>query len=53
MYRIHFIDNYGQATLEMDTQQEFNIAYTNILNDPNCEDIWCEYNDPEEGWQAL
>lgn len=46
--KIHFTDNYGPATLETDDEQ----AYINILNDPECEDVWCEYWDEEEGWTA-
>ena len=53
MYKIHFTDAYGSATLECDTYQEFTDAYANIRKDPLCEDIWCEELDPEEGWQAL
>lgn len=52
MYRIHFTDNYGTATLECDTLAEYREALQNIENDPECEDIWTERWDSEEGWQA-
>ena len=48
-YKIHFTDNYGQATIETDNYDEF---MTNLKNDPNVDGIWVEYFDPEEGWQA-
>ena len=51
-YRIHFTDNYGSCTIECDTDTEYNEAYSNIQADSNCEDIWTEYFDEEEGWQA-
>lgn len=51
-YKIHFTDNYGGATITCDTDEEFNEALANIKADPMCEDIWTEYYDPEEGWQA-
>lgn len=51
-YRIHFTDNYGQATIECKSDAEYNEAYKNIRADDTCEDIWTEYYDEEEGWQA-
>ena len=52
MYKIHFTDNYGQATIICDTYAEFTSALDNIRHDPYCEDIWCEEMS-DEGWQAL
>lgn len=51
-YRIHFTDNYGQATIECDDLESFQEALHNIQQDAQCNDIWCEYYDDEEGWQA-
>lgn len=51
-YRIHFTDNYGTATIECDTVEEYNDSMNNLRQDPFAEDIWCEYYDEEEGWQA-
>ena len=51
-YRIHFTDNYGAATIECKTESEYNETYGNIISDSNCEDVWIEYYDEEEGWQA-
>ena len=51
-FKIHFEDNYGSATITCETREEFNDCLKNIKNDPYCENIWCEYYDDEEGWQA-
>ena len=51
-FKIHFIDNYGTGTVECETREQFNECYSNIQNDPMCDNIWCEYYDEEEGWQA-
>ena len=51
-YRIHFTDNYGTATIEC-TEEEYHETYENIKADPNCDDIWVEKYNPEEGyWEA-
>ena len=51
-YRIHFADNYGTATIEC-TEEEYSETYKNIMEDPNCDDIWVEKYNPEEGyWEA-
>lgn len=52
IYKIHFTDNYGPSTLGCETTEQFREALQNINDDPMCEDIWCEYYDQEEGWQA-
>ena len=51
-YRIHFTDNYGQAMIECETDEAYNEAHKNIKADATCENIWTEYYDEEEGWQA-
>ena len=51
-YRIHFTDNYGTASFDCETYEQYTEALRNIMNDPMCEDIWTEYYDEEEGWQA-
>lgn len=51
-YRIHFTDNYGSATIECKTESEYNEVYGNIIADSDCDDVWVEYYDEEEGWQA-
>lgn len=51
-YRIHFEDNYGQATIGCRTQEEFDEAYKNVKADPMCDNIWVERWYEEEGWQA-
>lgn len=52
MYKIHFSDNYGQCTITCDTVEEYNETMKNLQSDPLCDDIWVEYFDPVEGWQA-
>lgn len=51
-WKIHWIDRYGQATIEVDNLERFVINYNHIKNDPECTDVWVEYLDDEEGWQA-
>ena len=51
-YRIHFTDNYGQATIEAESIEQKNEILANLQADPTAEDIWLEYFDPEEGWQG-
>ena len=51
-YRVHFTDSYGQATIECDSTDNYNEVMSNLQSDPFAEDIWTEYYDPEEGWQA-
>lgn len=51
-YRIHFIDNYGQGTIECDTFEKYHDTLKNLMDDPQVEDFWCEWFDEEEGWQA-
>ena len=51
-YKIHFTDQYGQGTIECMDREEFDEAMKNLHEDPMCDDIWAEYYDEEEGWQA-
>lgn len=51
-FRIHFTDNYGSATISCNDWDEYRAALENLQGDPDCEDIWTEYFDEEEGWQA-
>lgn len=51
-YKIHFIDRYGAATIICDTDEEYAQAMRTVKNDPEAEDVWVEYYDPYEGWQA-
>jgi len=50
--RIHFEDNYGTGAIECLTSSEHQEALKNLRNDPTVENIWVEYYDEEEGWQA-
>lgn len=53
MYRIHFTDDYGPASFEVETFEEKNDALKGLRNDPNAEDIWVEsYNEAEGYWEA-
>lgn len=52
LYKVHFQDQFGSATITCYTQEEYNDTLENLRNDPYAEDIWCEYWDQEEGWQA-
>ena len=52
LYRIHFTDEIGSATIEAETAEQFEEIKENIEKDPLCTDIWFEYWDEEEGWQA-
>lgn len=51
-FKIHFTDNYGQATIECYNGDQYRAAYKQLKDDPECENIWTEYYDEEEGWQA-
>lgn len=51
-FKIHFTDNYGCATIECDTLEERQEIMRNLHDDPYAEDIWTEFYDEEEGWQA-
>ena len=51
-YRIHFTDNYGQGTIEAETDSQYNEIMSNLQADPCTDDIWTEYYDEDEGWQA-
>lgn len=51
-YKIHFTDYYGAAMITCDTDAEYDEAIRNIKDDPECNDIWVETYDPDEGWQA-
>ena len=51
-YKIHFTDNYGQATIEADTTEQYNEIMDNLKADPMAEDIWTEYYNDEVGWEA-
>lgn len=51
-YKIHFTDNYGQGTIEVDGD-DYDEAYQNIKDDPECDNIWVEqYNEEEGYWEA-
>lgn len=52
LFKIHFEDNYGTATIECDSVEKCNEIMKNLHLDPYAENIWCEYYDDEEGWQA-
>ena len=52
LYKVHFQDQFGSATITCDTCEEYNDTMENLRNDPYAEDIWCEYWDQEEGWTA-
>ena len=51
-YKIHFTDNYGPATIEAETDEQYGNIMSNLKADATAENIWCEYWDEEEGWQA-
>lgn len=49
-YKIHFTDNYGQATIETEDYDE---VMQNLKDDPEVDDIWVEqYNEEEGYWEA-
>ena len=51
-YRIHFTDNYGPASFEVDAE-EYAEAMQNLKDDPDAEDIWVEsYNEEDGYWEA-
>lgn len=52
IYRIHFTDSYGQGAIECESTDNYNEVMSNLMDDPFTDDIWMEYYDPEEGWQA-
>lgn len=49
MFKIHFVDNYGSATIECNTLEKFQECYKNLQADPTAEDIWVEYPEEIEG----
>ena len=51
-YRIHFTDNYGCASFDVEGEAQRNEALAN-LRDSDAEDIWVEsYNEEEGYWEA-
>lgn len=52
MYKIHFTDNYGQGAITCESDEEWVRVRDNLVSDPNVNDIWTEFHDDEEGWQA-
>ena len=50
--KIHWTDKYGQAAIETDDHFRFKVIYEHIKEDPEAEDVYVEYLDDEEGWQA-
>lgn len=54
MYRIHFTDDYGQGSFEVDTREEMQEAVRNLDTDTDhvAWDIWVETYNEEVGWEA-
>lgn len=55
MYRIHFTDDYGQGSFEVDSREDRDEAIRNLNNDTEhpAWDIWTEsYNEQEGYWEA-
>lgn len=55
MYRIHFTDEYGQGSFEVDTYEEKVEAMQNLKDDMEhpAWNIWTEsYNEEEGYWEA-
>ena len=52
LYKVHFQDQLGSGTIICYTHQEYNELIAVLRDDPAAEDIWTEYWDEEEGWQA-
>lgn len=51
-YKIHFTDSYGQGTIETESEN-YNEVMQNLNADPQCDDIWVEqYNEEEGYWEA-
>ena len=49
MFRIHFEDDYGQGSFDVETRKEALEAKENLINSPDSFNIWVEnLNDPEE-----
>lgn len=51
-FKIHFHDNYGPGTFECETREQYEEVMKNVQADAYAEDVWTEYWDEEEGWQA-
>lgn len=51
-WKIHWVDIYGQASVEMSTREGFEVAYNGLMDSPDTDDVWVEYLDDEEGWMA-
>lgn len=51
-YKIHFTDSIGTCTLLAEGEQEYSEIMTILQNNPDTDNIWTEFWDEEEGWQA-
>lgn len=50
-YRIHFTDAYGSGCIECDAYNYADVMEA-LKADPCADNIWVEYYDENEGWQA-
>lgn len=50
-FKAHGNDKIGRFTIEGKIE-ELSECERNLRDDPEVEDIWFEYYDDEEGWQA-
>ena len=50
MYRIHWMDLFGEAMLEANDYEEYREIYDMIKENPDCDDIWVEHYDEDYGY---
>lgn len=48
MFRVHFTDDYGQGSFDVETGKEAYQSKQNLNNDPNVWDVWVEDLDYKE-----
>lgn len=48
MFRVHFTDDYGQGSFDVETREKAYQSKQNLNNDPNVWDVWVEDLDYKE-----
>ena len=51
-FKIHFTDEIGTGTIICNSCEQYSEAMSNLKSNPLVDDIWSEFWDEEEGWQA-
>ena len=51
-FKIHFTDEIGSGTIICNSCEQYSEAMSNLKSNPLVDDIWSEFWDEEEGWQA-